>query len=159
MALNGGRRRSGVASLVASGFGSGYSPVAPGTAGSAVAALLGAGLLFLLPWALALATVLATLGGVWAIRAARVEGDPGWVVIDEFAGQFLALLALPRPSLAGILAAFLLFRLLDVVKPGPIGWADRRGGAWGIMGDDLIAGAVAGAVVWGIRWGWPGVLD
>jgi phosphatidylglycerophosphatase A len=124
-----------------------------------VAALLGAGLLFLSPWALALAAVAATLGGIWAIRTARVEGDPGWVVIDEFAGQFLALLALARPSLAGVLAAFLLFRLLDVIKPGPIGWADRQGGAWGIMGDDLIAGGVAGAVVWGLRWGWPGVLD
>lgn len=149
----------GLASLVASGFGSGYSPVAPGTAGSAVAVLLGAGFLFLSPWVLALAAVVATLGGVRAIRAARVEGDPGWVVIDEFAGQFLALLALPRPSLAGLLAAFALFRLLDVTKPGPIGWADRQGGAWGIMADDVIAGVIAGAIVWTVRWGWPGVLD
>jgi phosphatidylglycerophosphatase A len=152
-------RPRSLASLVASGFGSGYSPVAPGTAGSAVAALLGAGFLFLSPWVLALAAVAATLGGIWAIWAARVEGDPGWVVIDEFAGQFLALLALPRPSLAGVLAAFALFRLLDVAKPGPIGWADRQGGAWGIMADDVIAGAIAGAILCAVRWGWPGVLD
>ena len=153
------RRRWGLPSLVASGFGSGYSPVAPGTAGSAVAVLLGAGFLVLSPWVLALAAVMATLGGVWAIRAARVGGDPGWVVIDEFAGQFLALLALPRPSFAGVLAAFALFRLLDVAKPGPIGWADRQGGAWGIMADDVIAGVIAGAILWTVRWGWPGVLD
>ena len=124
-----------------------------------MAAILGAGLLFLSPWVLAIAAVIAILGGAWAIRAARVEGDPGWVVIDEFAGQFLALLALPRPSLPGVLSAFALFRLLDIAKPGPIGWADRQGGAGGIMGDDVIAGLIAGVLVWTVRWGWPGVLD
>ncbi len=49
--------------------------------------------------------------------------------------------ACPMHRLPGLLAAFLMFRLLDVAKPGPIGWADRQGGAAGIMADDLIAGA------------------
>ena len=84
---------------------------------------------------------------MWAIRAARVEGDPGWVVIDEIAGQWIAMLALPRPTWLGLLAAFALFRLLDILKPGPVGWADRQGGAVGVMADDVIAGAIAAIVL------------
>ncbi len=52
----------------------------------------------------------------------------------------LALVALHRPSPLGLLAGFALFRLFDIAKPGPIGWADRQGGAAGIMADDLLAG-------------------
>src|SRR5580700_553265 len=83
-----------LARLVASGGGSGYVPVAAGTLASALAVLLGALLMLLPPYALPVAALIATLGGLWAIRAARVEGDPGWVVIDEFAGQWLALCGL-----------------------------------------------------------------
>jgi phosphatidylglycerophosphatase A len=137
--------------------GVGRAPVAPGTAGSAVAAVLGAGLLALGWPVLAAATLAAALGGVWAIRAAGVVGDPGSVVIDEVAGQFAALLGLARPGVWGVLAAFALFRLLDVTKPGPVGWADRREGAWGVMGDDLIAGGIVAVVLWGVRLRWPWV--
>ncbi|HVB67502.1 MAG TPA: phosphatidylglycerophosphatase A, partial [Acetobacteraceae bacterium] len=90
--------------------------------------------------------------------AAGIGGDPGFVVIDEVAGQWVALLGLARPGVWGLLAGFALFRLLDVTKPGPVGWADRQGGAWGVMGDDLIAGAVVAVVLWGVRMGWPGVF-
>ncbi len=97
------------------------------------------------------AIVLATYGGLWAITAATglpmratpdaaTHADPGWIVIDEIAGQMLALVALHRPSPLGLLAGFALFRLFDIAKPGPIGWADRQGGAAGIMADDLLAG-------------------
>jgi phosphatidylglycerophosphatase A len=140
-----------VARLIASGAGAGYAPRAPGTAGSLLALLLGA-LLMLAPAAvLPLAALAATLGGVWAIRAARVDGDPGWVVIDEVAGQWIALLGLARPTWPGLLAAFLLFRLLDITKPGPIGWADRQGGAVGIMADDVIAGAAVAVILYAAR--------
>jgi len=111
-----------------------------------------------LPALLPLAALLAALGGVWSINAARVEGDPGWVVIDEFAGQWLALCGLAHASLPGLLAAFIVFRILDVAKPGPIGWADRQGGAAGIMADDLIAGAITAGILWAIRSHWPGLL-
>jgi phosphatidylglycerophosphatase A len=135
------------ARLIASGGGSGYCPVAPGTAGSLVALVLGAGLFALSPWVLAAAALVASVGGVWAVRASAVKGDPGWIVIDEFAGQWIALLALGRLSALGLLAAFALFRLFDIWKPGPVGWADRWHTPAGVMADDVIAGALAAAVL------------
>jgi phosphatidylglycerophosphatase A len=143
------------ACVVASGLGSGYAPRAPGTVASLLAVVLGIPLLLAPTGVLALATTIATLGGLWAIRAAKVDGDPGWVVIDEVAGQWLALLGLARPTALGLLAAFALFRLLDIAKPGPVGWADRQGGAAGIMADDLIAGALVAGVLWAVRSHWP----
>lgn len=111
------------------------------------------------PALLPAAALLSALAGLWAIRAARIEGDPGWVVIDEVAGQLLALYGLARASLAGLLAAFFVFRLLDVAKPGPIGWADRQGGAAGIMADDIFAGAITAGILWAIGSRWPSLLD
>jgi phosphatidylglycerophosphatase A len=119
---------------------------------------LGAVMLALAPGVLPWAALIAAFGGLWAVRAARVEGDPGWVVIDEVAGQWIALLPLARPSAVGLLAAFALFRLLDITKPGPVGWADRQPGAAGIMADDLIAGALAAGILWAVGTRWPGWL-
>lgn len=147
-----------VARWVAGGFGTGFAPVAAGTVASAAATLIGALLLWWSPYALVVAIVAATLGGYWAIRAAFVEGDPGWVVIDEFAGQWITLLALRTVTPLGLLLAFVLFRFFDVTKLGPVGWADRQHGAGGIMADDLIAGVIAAGVLWGIRMMWPGAL-
>ena len=146
------------ARLIASGFGCGFAPTAPGTVASAVTLLPGVLLLHISPALLAVAALLTTLAGLWAIRATQIDGDPGWVVIDEVAGQLIALCGLAYVSLAGVLAAFLIFRLLDIVKPGPIGWADRQGGATGIMADDLIAGAIAAGIVWAIGSHWPMLL-
>jgi phosphatidylglycerophosphatase A len=136
-----------LARFIAAGFGTGYTPVAAGTVASAAAALTGAGLLQLSPLALAAAALLATIGGMVAVTRADVEGDPGWVVIDEFAGQWISLMALARPTLAGVVAAFVLFRLFDVTKLGPVGWADRQHGAFGVMADDVIAGIIAALVL------------
>ena len=145
-----------LARLVALGFGAGLSPLAPGTVGSAVGLALGAVLLHRSPWLLAAGTLAATAVGLWAIRAATgqpwhswsgADDDPGWVVIDEVAGQMLALLALPRPTWPGLVAAFALFRAFDIAKPGPVGWADRQGGAVGIMADDILAGAGAALIL------------
>lgn len=147
-----------IARFIAAGFGSGYAPVAAGTVASAVAALSGAALLDWSPVALAAAAALASVGGWAAVRAARIEGDPGWVVIDEFAGQWLALLGLARVSPLGVALAFLLFRLFDITKPGPVGWADRRHDAFGLMADDVIAGLLAAAVLLGLRLVWPGLF-
>ena len=137
-----------LARALASGGGAGFAPVAPGTFG----ALLGLGLGGLLLMAGHLPLLLGILGvsaaGVWAIgRAGAGAADPGWVVIDEVAGQMIALLALPRPSLPGLILAFGLFRLFDITKWGPIGWADRRHDAWGVMADDWIAGGFAALVI------------
>ena len=147
-----------LARLIASGCGCGFVPFAPGTAASAVAVLSGALLMQLPQYALPVAVLAAALGGLWAVRAADGDDDPGWVVIDEIAGQWLALLGLARASIGGVLAAFLMFRLLDIAKPGPIGWADRQHGAPGVMADDLIAGALAACILWAIDAGLPGLL-
>jgi phosphatidylglycerophosphatase A len=144
--------------LIASGCGCGFAPVASGTVASAITLLPGALLLHVSPALLPLATALVTLAGLWAIRVEDIGGDPGWVVVDEVAGQLLALYGLAHASLPGLLAAFLVFRLLDVVKPGPIGWADRQHGAAAIMADDVIAGAVTAGILWAIRMRWPGLL-
>jgi phosphatidylglycerophosphatase A len=148
-----------LARLIASGCGCGYVPYVAGTFASAVAALVGA-LLFHIAFALLpIAALLATLAGLWAIRAARVEGDPHWVVIDEFAGQFLALCGLAQVTVPGLFAAFLIFRLLDITKPGPIGWADRQSGAAGIMADDVIAGAITAGILWALGSRWPELFN
>lgn len=141
--------------LIASGFGCGFLAFAPGTVTSAATLLPGVLMLQHAPALLPAAALIATLVGVWAIHAAEIEGDPGWVVIDEIAGQLLALWGLAHASLLGVLAAFLIFRLLDIMKPGPIGWADRQGGAAGIMADDVIAGAVTAGILWAIEARWP----
>jgi phosphatidylglycerophosphatase A len=136
----------------------GHLRPAPGTWGSAVALLIGVVILRYAGFpALVLATLAATLIGFWACRrtlAGRPGDDPGEIVIDEVAGQWLALLFpaaafwsrgwedwMPWP---GWLAAFLFFRLFDILKPGPIGTADRRGDPEGVMLDDLWAGLLGG---------------
>jgi phosphatidylglycerophosphatase A len=144
-----------LARFIAAGFGTGYAPVAAGTVASAIAAASGAGLLLLSPWLLMSAAILATGGGYLAVKRGRIEGDPGWVVIDEFAGQWITLLALPRPTLTGVALAFILFRVFDITKLGPVGWADRRHGAFGIMADDVIAGMIAATLLLLIRLQWP----
>jgi phosphatidylglycerophosphatase A len=144
--------------FIAGGFGTGFVPLAAGTVASAAATVSGAGLMQISPWALPLAAVVAIVGGYLAIGRADVQGDPGWVVIDEFAGQWIALLALPRVSVAGCLLAFVLFRFFDVTKLGPVGWADRRHGAFGIMADDVIAGMIAGVLLALVVMIWPSVV-
>jgi phosphatidylglycerophosphatase A len=146
--------------LIAGSFGLGRFPWAPGTLASFVAVLVGGAVLGVSPWLLAAAAAAAMFVGVWAIGAAGAGADdPGWVVIDEVAGQWLTLLALPRPTLPGLIVAFLLFRVLDIAKPGPVGWADRHSGPLAVMGDDVIAGVIGAALLLAARAIWPGVLD
>lgn len=137
-----------LALAIATVGGAGYAPVAPGTAGSAVTALL----LWTVPFSrsgLVAFFVLVVAVGTWAAgRAERVLGgkDPGTIVVDEVAGMTLSVLALPLtvPVLAG---GFLLFRFFDVVKPFPARGSQRLPGGVGVMIDDLIAGAYALAVL------------
>jgi phosphatidylglycerophosphatase A len=86
--------------------------------------------------------------GLWALkRLPEARDDPGWVVIDEGAGQALALAALPGFGWLGVVLAFGLFRLFDIWKPGPVGLLDRQKTPAGVMGDDVMAGAMAGGVL------------
>ena len=143
-----GRRGAGV--WIATCFGMGYFPIAPGTAGSAVGVALVAaiGLIPLSPawhWVLLGSALLSILVvGVWTATEAErffARADPGHVVIDEVAGQIVTLLACPNRSWKWLLAGFLLFRFFDVVKPFPARRAEHLPGGWGIMTDDVIAGA------------------
>lgn len=132
------------------GFGSGLAPKAPGTFGSAFA------LLFIPLWlaigfsGTIIAVALMSLIGIYICgQTAKVMGvhDDGRIVWDEFAGQsitFLPLIYLGTMSWLWALAGFALFRLFDVWKPWPIRVIDRQvGGGFGIMLDDIIAGAWA----------------
>jgi phosphatidylglycerophosphatase A len=135
-------------------FGCGLVPRAPGTAGT-----LGAVPLYLLlrphgPLAIGAAAIVATAVGVWASGrvAARLRvHDPQIVVIDEVAGFLVTQLGAP-PTTAGLVAGFVLFRVLDQVKPFPARLAERRlAGGWGIVLDDLVAGAWAALLLVGAR--------
>ena len=131
----------------------GRSALAPGTVGSAAAVLSGALLMRLSPSALPIA-VAASVPVGWAslLLVPETAEDPGWVVIDEVAGQWIAMLGLERGDARGLLAAFVLFRLLDITKPGPVGWADRKRGAAGVMLDDIVAGGIAASCLMATRW-------
>jgi phosphatidylglycerophosphatase A len=144
--------------LVASMFGIGRSPLAPGTVASLVALPVGAALLAWHPLVLAVAILAITLLGLWSLHAGAIDGDPAWVVIDEVAGQWVALITLAAPTLPGLLAAFALFRLFDIAKPGPVRLAERVRGAGGIMADDLVAGALAALVLLAAHWFAPGLI-
>lgn len=135
----------------------GNIPVAPGTFGS-LAGLLLYFPLSLLPPGVALGALAAlTLLAIWAAgRAAQVIGakDPGCIVIDEVAGMAVTLFALPfSPWLA--VAGFALFRLLDILKPFPVGYLDKnlKGGP-GIVLDDVAAGIICNLVLHLLRMAW-----
>ena len=141
-----------LSSLLATGFGIGHLPVAPGTWGSLMALLPAWGL-----WclggqaALALTSVLLFFPGVWAAhRHAQKtkDPDPSEVVIDEIVGQWIALAFLPLTPVI-CLCGFLLFRLFDILKPWPVALLEKRfRGGWGVMLDDVMAGVYAGSVLW-----------
>jgi phosphatidylglycerophosphatase A len=135
--------------LIASCFGIGHFPVASGTVGSLAGLLLFWGLAAAGGWFATLAgLVVVTLLGFWSAGAGEQhygEKDPGEVVIDEVAGQMLTLLFLaPTPQL--LVTAFLLFRLLDILKPFPARRLEKLAGGSGIMADDLMV-AVYGNLI------------
>lgn len=145
--------------LVASGLGSGLSPFAPGTAGSAVGLLLFWPLHGLSLTVQIAATMIVFLVGVPAASAvARRLGieDPGVVVIDEIVGMWVTLLGLPfTPAVAGL--GFLLFRAMDVLKPYPARDLEALPGGWGIMWDDVMAGVYAQLLLRVALLAWPGL--
>ena len=138
-----------LALLVATAGGAGFSPVAPGTAGSAVGLVI---FYFSSGWPLlwqSALVVLVSLLGIWASSVAAVHfqrEDPSQVVIDEVAGQLVSLLG-TGVGLAGAATGFVVFRIFDVIKPWPADRAERLPGGWGIITDDLVAGAYANLVM------------
>jgi len=150
------------ATTIATWFGCGYSPAAPGTVGSAAAI----GIAILIEhfagwrplWFAALAIIVAA-PAIWAAgetaRQAKIK-DPQFVVVDEVVGQWLALAG--ARSLNGKLnwitwlAAFLLFRLFDIWKPFPVRQLEFLPGGVGIVADDLMAGLYAALVLFLAGW-------
>jgi phosphatidylglycerophosphatase A len=138
------------AALAIATWGVGYLPVAPGTFGS----LVGIGVFVLLKsWLVqVIALVVITFAGIWAAsRVERILGskDPGKVVVDEVAGQMIALLPLSLLALGKlwIIVSFILFRLFDIFKPYPARRFEALRGGLGIMADDLVAGFYGAVIV------------
>jgi len=145
------------AGWIATGFGSGLVPRAPGTVGTLAALLPWLALRQLPLWGYLAAVLAAFVLGVWAaqrvIAQLRIE-DPGLVVWDEFVGLWITLIAVPH-GWHWVLLGFVLFRLFDIAKPWPVSWADARlKGGFGAMFDDALAGGYALAVLQALAWGW-----
>ncbi len=141
------RRATDPAHLFAGGFGCGSVSRAPGTVASAAATLVAAGLIAVSPVLLAAAAALAIGAGLWAVPKVAPSGDPPSVVIDEIAGQWVALLGTSHVSVPALVGGFVLFRALDILKPGPIRAVERLPGALGVMADDLLAGVIAALIL------------
>jgi phosphatidylglycerophosphatase A len=136
--------------IVATWFGCGLVPVAPGTAGAA-----GAIPLYLVAqrggrvW-VAIAAILVTSAGIWAasvVARELGEKDPPLVVVDEVAGLLLTMLPVSHASLRAVAAGFVTFRVLDMVKPWPVRSLERLKSGWGIVLDDVAAGLLGACVM------------
>ena len=146
------------ANLIATWFGCGRSPVAPGTAGSLGALAIAIALHCWLGWRGPHFAVLAALlfpAAVWSAGAAAEAAkrkDPGFVVVDEVVGQWLALAGAHALNWKSFGAAFLLFRAFDIWKPPPVRQLEALPGGLGINADDAMAGAYAALVLWLAGW-------
>jgi phosphatidylglycerophosphatase A len=142
---------------LATWFGSGLSPKAPGTVGTLATVPFAIALGFAPYWLLPLAALAVTALGVWSAGAyarGRSLKDPQQVVIDESAGFLWACCGGPFGWVT-LLAAFALFRLFDILKPWPVGALEKLPGGWGIVMDDVAAGLIAALLVF-LGWGLAG---
>lgn len=152
--------QSALTRVLATAGGAGYSPVAPGTAGTLAGCLV---LYVLQPDFSSIGFLFATAAvyGVGVVVSSWAErlwqrSDPGHVCVDELAGLMLTVAFVPARDVTLLLAAaFLIFRLFDIVKPPPTRAAERARSGWGIMNDDMVAGLYANLVLQAIsRLGW-----
>ncbi|MGM9700506.1 MAG: phosphatidylglycerophosphatase A [Prevotella sp.] len=147
------------ATMIGSGFGSGFWPWGPGTMGALLATIvwlalsvsLDAVTLLIVTFSL---VMVFTLLGTWATsRLVPYWGeDPSRVVVDEMVGVWIALMPCPCGHLWYALAAFVLFRFFDIVKPLGVRRLDRKKGAFWVMADDILAGIYAAIVIVLVRW-------
>ena len=147
-----------LADVIATWFGCGFFPIAPGTAGSvaavAVAWIVERQSSFAPAWLL-LPTALLLVPGIWAADLAsksRNLEDPGFVVVDEVLGQWITLAGATVLNWKSWLLGFLLFRVFDIWKPFPIRRLENLPGGTGIVADDLMAGVYGGIVLLTAGW-------
>uniref|UniRef100_A0A3B0MES4 Phosphatidylglycerophosphatase A n=1 Tax=Arsenophonus endosymbiont of Trialeurodes vaporariorum TaxID=235567 RepID=A0A3B0MES4_9GAMM len=138
--------------LLATGFGSGLSPIIPGTMGSLAAIPFWLLMYWLLPvWLCWFIILFGFVVGIVICQRTSDDmqvHDHGSIVWDEFIGMWMTLMVIPLVSWQWILIAFVLFRFFDMLKPWPIDWFDRQvGGGLGIMLDDIIAAIFAMVIV------------
>jgi phosphatidylglycerophosphatase A len=146
--------------FLATGFGSGLSPIIPGTMGT-VASIPLYLLIVQLPFAAyILITIVAAVIGITICQKTSDDmgvHDHGSIVWDEFVGFWITMAIAPVVSWQWILAGFVLFRFFDMIKPWPISWLDKHvHGGFGIMVDDILAGFMAMICLWGVGYwfGW-----
>lgn len=145
--------------IIGTGFGSGFWPWGPGTAGALTGMLIWYALSFMLNSTLLFAVTLScivvfTIAGTWAVRRLSPfwGSDPQKVVIDEMVGVWVPLLAVPASDIWHALASFVLFRLFDILKPLGIRTLDRRKGAFYVMADDILAGVYSLIIIVAVQW-------
>jgi phosphatidylglycerophosphatase A len=142
-----------LASPIATCFGLGLVPIAPGTAGSIAAIAAASILIRQRGWTQAdfgLLTMASLLPGIWAAQVyatSHGKKDPSEVVVDEAIGQWVTLLGATVYNWKSLLAALVLFRILDILKPFPIRQAEKLHGGVGIIADDVVAGLVGALVL------------
>jgi phosphatidylglycerophosphatase A len=137
-----------ITKFIGTGFFSGYVPVAPGTAGSVFALVF-----FFLPGfkdihvLIPCTIILFAIGGLAAEKMEQAFGqDPAIVTVDEIVGMWLSLWLVPF-SYVNIGLAFVIFRILDILKPYPAVIFDKRSGGWNIMLDDVVAAIYTNAII------------
>lgn len=145
--------------IIGTGFGSGFWPWGPGTAGALTGMLIWYALSFMLNSTILFAVTLScivvfTIAGTWAVRRLSPfwGSDPQKVVIDEMVGVWVPLLAVPASDIWLALASFVLFRLFDILKPLGIRTLDRRKGAFYVMADDILAGVYSLIIIVAVQW-------
>ncbi len=144
--MNQATRAPGWATIIATSFGAGFSPLGPGTMGTLTAIPLAWAVSKGGPWLFLVATLIISAVGTVAadvFQKAHGTDDDQRIVVDEVAGYFVTLLLVPHTGLHFLLA-FVLFRFFDIWKPWPVRLIDRTvDGGWGVMADDLAAGGYA----------------
>ena len=144
--------------VIATGFGSGYSPFAPGTAGAFLALLIWLPIAYLLPASLFVITlsltVIFTFLGIWSsnVLIPRWGKDPSRIVVDEMVGMWISLLAIGISDVYYIIGAFVLFRLFDIFKPLGIRKMEDLKGGLGVMMDDIVAGIYSLVLIIVAKW-------
>ncbi len=147
-----------LAELLATWFGCGYAPVAPGTLGSLGALLPAVALRYYFNWepwwigVLGIAIIPLAIWSADVTAKAQAKKDPGLVVIDEVSGQWITIAGIIHCNWKSWLLAFLLFRIFDIIKPPPARQLEALPGGTGIVLDDVAAGIYGALVLYALGW-------